>query len=186
MPLRQGPRTHRGHKRNCTFDNKHNQFSHLLFLCTQNRWIKESRRTFFCYRLNYFGPQYLTPISVEVDGRGMPKGPIQGNQLCWYGNLVYATKDLHDAQKKLLQRYVKREKSYGNENVGARKAGRALHEWCQLCGVNSENVNNMWARKTFIQTGLKDLQLPAQQIMEVSGHKCEIQMRQDYYRNIAC
>jgi len=110
----------------------------------------------------------------------MPKGPIGGNQLCWYGNLVYATKDLKDPEKKLIQRYVKRNKSYGNENVGARKAGNALHEWCELCKVNSKNVNNMWARKTFIQTGLKDLQLPAQQIMEVSGHKSEIQMRQDY------
>ena len=71
-------------------------------------------------------------------------------------------------------------KQYGKTNVGTKVAKKALHDWCELCGVDSDRVNNMWARKTFIQTGLKDLQLPAPQIMEVSGHKSEVQMRNDY------
>mgnify|MGYP001240887221 CR=1 FL=1 len=96
------------------------------------------------------------------------KGPIRGNQLCWFGNLVYVVKDLEDPNKKLLQQYVMRHKKYGNVNVGERVAGKALHNWCVLCGVDSDNVNNMLARKTFVQTGLKDLQLPAQQVMEVT------------------
>ena len=38
----------------------------------------------------------------------------------------------------------------------------------------------MWARKTFVHTSLKDLQLPAEQVMMVTGHRSEIQMRNDY------
>ena len=33
----------------------------------------------------------------------MPKGPIVGNQLCWFGNFVYVTKDLTDPTQKLVQ-----------------------------------------------------------------------------------
>ena len=39
----------------------------------------------------------------------------------------------------------------------------------------------MWARKTFVHTSLKDLQLPAEQVMMVTGHRSEIQMRNDYH-----
>ena len=99
--------------------------------------------------------------------------------------MEYVTKDLQKLDQKLLQKYNKRAKQYGTINVGTRVAKKALHDWCNLCDVDSVRVNNMWARKTFIQTGLKDLQLPASQIMEVSGHKSEVQMRNDYCRNVA-
>ena len=74
---------------------------------------------------------------------------------------------------------------------------------CNYVGLdNAENVNNMWARKTFttraitdrlceIPTVFKliryqcithtvDIQLPAAQVMAVTGHKSEVQMRRDY------
>ena len=126
-------------------------------------------------------PNKVLPIVVEVDGKGNPKHPVEGNQLCWYGNFVYVTKDLQDPKKKLIQRYVHRAKKYGKTNVGVSVAKTAVADFCKLVGIQRDGINNMWARKTFIQTGLKDLQLPAQQVMEVSGHRSEVQMRQDYH-----
>ena len=38
----------------------------------------------------------------------------------------------------------------------------------------------MLGRKTFIHTGLNDMQLPAAQMMLTSGHKSEVQMRKHY------
>ena len=123
-----------------------------------------------------------TLIVANVDISGFPKEPIQGNELCWFGNFEFVTKDMQDENTKLLQNYNYRKKKYGTTNVGHRAATRAISEWCKFVDVKKEeSINNMWARKTFVQTGLKDLQLPAQQIMEVTGHRSEVQMRKDYH-----
>ena len=129
-------------------------------------------------RHEYF--EQSSPIEAIVDCRGMLKHEVKGNELCWFGNFEYIVKDLQDPKKKLLQNYVYREKKYGKTNVGERAAKTCLSDFCELVGIERDGINNMWARQTFVQTGLKDLQLPAQQIMEVSGHRSEIQMRKDY------
>ena len=67
-------------------------------------------------------------IKVVLDIEGLPKKPIEGNILCWYGNLEFCTKDLHDVDQKLIQRYIKRSKKYGKVNVGEKVAGKALHD----------------------------------------------------------
>ena len=110
----------------------------------------------------------------------MPKGDIIGNQLCWYGNFCYVTKDIHDPKQKLLTRYKTREKRYGEQNVGVKVAKKAMVDWCKICGVRTETVNNMWARKTMINTSLHELLLPEQEVMNLSGHKSAVQMRKDY------
>tara|TARA_B100001013_G_C24573221_1_gene427494 strand:+ start:87 stop:809 length:723 start_codon:yes stop_codon:yes gene_type:complete len=110
----------------------------------------------------------------------MPKGPIIGNQLCWFGNLRYLTKDLTDPTQKLLQQYNKREKKFTHVNVGDKPATKALQTWCQTCGIRAETINNMWARKTMINTALHELLLPEQMVMNLSGHKSAVQMRKDY------
>ena len=122
----------------------------------------------------------VLPIEAIVDCRGMLKHEVKGNELCWFGNFEYVIKDLQDSSKKLLQNYVYREKKYGKTNVGERVAKTCLSDFCELVGIERDGINNMWARQTFVQTGLKDLQLPPQQVMEVSGHRSEIQMRKDY------
>ena len=119
-------------------------------------------------------------IVTDLNCHGELKRPVEGNLQCWYGNFKYVTKDLTNPKSKLLQRYNKRDKKYGNTNVSVKVANKAISEWCEIIGIERAGVNNMWARKSFIQTALKDLQLPAQQVMEVSGHKSEIQMRKDY------
>ena len=129
-------------------------------------------------RHEYF--EQSSPIEAIVDCRGMFKHEVKGNELCWFGNFEYIVKDLQDPKKKLLQNYVYREKKYGKTNVGERVAKTCLSDFCELVGIERDGINNMWARQTFVQTGLKDLQLPAQQVMEVSGHRSEIQMRKDY------
>ena len=43
----------------------------------------------------------------------------------------------------------------------------------------------MLGRKTFIHTGLNDMQLPAAQMMLTSGHKSEVQMRKHYCWHLA-
>lgn len=129
-------------------------------------------------RHEYF--EQSSPIEAIVDCRGMLKHEVKGNELCWFGNFEYIVKDLQDPKKKLLQNYVYREKKYGKTNVGERAAKTCLSDFCELVGIERDGINNMWARQTFVQTGLKDLQLPAQQIMEVTGHHCERQMRNDY------
>ena len=124
-------------------------------------------------------------IKVDLDINGIPKSPVEGNTLCWFGNLEYVTKDLSNPSEKLLQNYDKRKKIYGKQNVAKKVGDRAIKEWCDIVGIErKESINNMWARKTFITTGLRDLQLPAQQVMEVSGHKSERQMRKDYHMHM--
>ena len=110
----------------------------------------------------------------------MPKGPIVGNQLCWFGNFVYLTKDLTDPTQKLVQQYNCRQKKFGLKNVGDKPANKALETWCELCGIGREKVNNMWARKSMINTALHELLLPEQMVMNLSGHKSAYQMRKDY------
>ena len=110
----------------------------------------------------------------------MPKGDIIGNQLCWYGNLCYVIKDVSDPKQKLLTRYKTREKIFGDQNVGKKVAQKAMVDWCKICGVRTETVNNMWARKTMINTSLHELLLPEQEVMNLSGHKSAVQMRKDY------
>ena len=68
---------------------------------------------------------------MVLDIEGLPKKPIEGNMLCWFGNLEYCTKDLHDVDQKLIQRYIKRAKKYGKVNVGEKVANKALHDWSQ-------------------------------------------------------
>ena len=110
----------------------------------------------------------------------MPKGPIVGNICCWYGNLRYLIQDVTDPKAKLLKKFCKRKKQFNNINVGPKIIKKALHEWCKICGVDSEKANNAWARKTFINTALHELLLPEQMVMDISGHKSAIQMRADY------
>ena len=122
----------------------------------------------------------MLPIVVDIDIEGNPKGPIQGNMLCWFGNLEFVTKDIKDPTQKLLTRYNYRDKKYKDKPIGKVSMGKALSDWCEMNGIKKEGVNNMWARKTFVNTSLKDLQLPAEQVMTVTGHRSEIQMRNDY------
>ena len=89
-------------------------------------------------------------------------------------------KDLENPNQKLLQIYNKREKRYGKVNVGDKVAKKALLEWCDYCGIRKDRLNNMWARKTMINTALHELLLPEQMVMNLSGHKSAAQMRKDY------
>ena len=82
------------------------------------------------------------------------------------------TKNMNEVIK-ILQKWNYRNKEFGARNIGERVISKALHKWCEICDVPNDKVNNMWARKTFVNTGIHDLQLPAQQIMNVSGHKNE-------------
>jgi len=121
------------------------------------------------------------PLKVELDQKGKLKQPkVIGNELCWYGNLEFLVKHVQNPDQKLLQRYNLRKKCFGSQNLGRDFIGSALSDYCSLVGVENVKVNNMWGRKTFVQVGLKELQLPAQQIMDVTGHKSEKQMRADY------
>ena len=115
---------------------------------------------------------------MDIDG--VPKGPIVGNQLCWYGNFEFLTRDLEDPTQKLLQQYNKRAKRFGKVNVGDKPAKKSLNQWCNYCGIRTETINNMWARKTMINMALHELLLPEQQVMNLSGHKSAAQMRKDY------
>ena len=120
-------------------------------------------------------------ISVDLDIEGRPKGPIRGNQLCWYGNLEYVTKDLEDTTAKLLQHYNKRAKKYGVKNISDKLAQKCLHNWCVEVGVKTkESINNMWARPSFVNMGIHEMFLPDQQVMNVTGHKSATQMRKHY------
>ena len=89
-------------------------------------------------------------------------------------------KDLDDPKQKLIQMYNKREKKYGKVNIGDKPAKKALMDWCKYCGVRTDSVNNMWARKSMINTALHELLLPEQMVMNLSGHKSATQMRADY------
>ena len=112
---------------------------------------------------------------------GKLKGPVRGNQCCWFGNLEYVVKDLPNLDQKLLQNYNLRKRKYSpTQNISALLAKKAVHRWCELCGVPSDRVNNMWARKSFVNMGLRELNLPDQQVMDVTGHKNAQQMRKDY------
>ena len=85
-------------------------------------------------------------ISAVLDIEGLPKKPLEGNLLCWFGNLEYCTKDLHDPDQKLVQNYVKRAKQYGKQNVGQKVADRALHDWpqCEFFELLSTVYNTHW------------------------------------------
>ena len=124
--------------------------------------------------------QLKLPIKVDVDIQGNPKNGIQGNTLCWLGNFEFVIKDVEDDTAKLLTHYNNRDKKYKNRSVGTSAMRNALSDWCRIVGIEKEGINNMWARKTFVNTSLKDLQLPAEQVMMVTGHKSERQMREDY------
>ena len=53
-----------------------------------------------------------------------------------------------------------------------------MARFCKL--PRAEQINNTWGRKTFVTTGLARMHLPAQRIMEVSLHRSEQQMRDNY------
>lgn len=89
-------------------------------------------------------------IEAVVDINGLLKKPMKGNCLCWYGNFEYCIKDLQDPSRKLLQKYNKRAKKYGNVNVGKEIVDKALQAWCRICGVKTDRVNNMWGQSIFM------------------------------------
>ena len=132
-------------------------------------------------------------IEFDVDCQGNPKGEVKGNIWCWLGEFEYVTKDAEPG-KKLLTHYNKRKKRFGTKAIAA-KSGRgskkevppvqkALFSFCQLAGVErAENINNMWARKSFANTTLGDLQMPASTVMTITGHKSEKTMRKYYHRH---
>ena len=90
------------------------------------------------------------PGEAVVDINGLLKKPMKGNCLCWYGNFEYCIKDLQDPSRKLLQKYNKRAKKYGNVNVGKEIVDKALQAWCRICGVKTDRVNNMWGQSIFM------------------------------------
>ena len=118
-------------------------------------------------------------IEFEVDTLGNPKGDVRGNIWCWLGAFEYVVKDAVPG-KKLLTHYNKRHKRFGTKAI-ASKAGRSwkgevppvqklLHVFCNLAGIDrAESINNMWARKSFANTTLGDLQLPASTVMSITG-----------------
>ena len=135
-------------------------------------------------------------IKVDVDVNGNPKGPVSGNPFCWLGCLEYTIKDAKPGVK-LITYYNKREKTFGKKPVGVKenkKAGtgkkrevvttqKLFSHYCQLAGVTrSESVNNMWARKSFANTTLGALQMPAPTVMAITGHKSEQTLRNFYLR----
>ena len=61
-----------------------------------------------------------------MDIRGYPKGPIEGNQLCWLGNLEFVIKDVQDPSEKLLTHYNYREKMYKGRNIGVQAMQKSL------------------------------------------------------------
>ena len=131
-------------------------------------------------------------IEFEVDGKGNPKGVVKGNIWCWLGEFEYVTKDAKPG-KKLLTYYNKRKKCFGSKTIAV-KSGRetkseippvqkVLYKYCQLAGVQrAERINNMWARKSFANTALGDLQMPASTVMTITGHKSEKTMRKYYHQ----
>ena len=126
------------------------------------------------------------PLRVEVNTTtGVPKGPVEGNILCWYGNLElilkYAVTDTP-----LMNHYVVRKAQYGTKPIGDSNIKTILRKWAETCNVPSVEVNNMWARKSFVNTTLRELQLPEQQVMDVTGHKNPQQMRNDYHTRECC
>jgi hypothetical protein len=124
--------------------------------------------------------------------------------MCWYGQLCFLTEHLKgNPEHELFQTFNKHDRKWGSRPFGKAKIDKALRAMCNYVGLdNAENVNNMWARKTFttraitdrlceIPTVFKliryqcithtvDIQLPAAQVMAVTGHKSEVQMRRDY------
>ena len=122
-------------------------------------------------------------IEVDIDIHGNPKGEVKGNCLCWLGNLEFLIKDVVNPKKKLLTNYNKREKRFGNQNVGKdTKVQHAFQKYCELVGIErAERINNMWAKKSFTNTTLGVMQLPASQVMVTSGHRSEYTLRDYYY-----
>ena len=79
-----------------------------------------------------------------------------------FSNLEYLTKDLEADDVKLLQHWNKRAKQFGKKNISDAVASTSLSFWCTIVGVEKDqSINNMWARKTFVHCGLRELQLPA-------------------------
>ena len=123
-------------------------------------------------------------IEVDIDIHGNPKGEgVKGNCLCWLGNLEFLIKDVVNPKKKLLTNYNKREKRFGKQNVGKdTKVQHAFQKYCELVGIErAERINNMWAKKSFTNTTLGVMQLPASQVMVTSGHRSEFTLRDYYY-----
>ncbi len=136
-------------------------------------------------------------IEFDVDQKGNPKGDIKGNVDCWLGELEYVIKDATEG-KRLVSYYNKRQKRFGSQAVGAKPSNKGakksrelpctqkiIAKFCQLAGVQrSESINNMWARKSFANTTLGDLQMPAATVMSITGHKSEQTLR-TYYHQIS-
>ena len=133
-------------------------------------------------------------IKFEVDTLGNPKGPIEGNVECWLGSFEYCVKDAKPGVK-LFTSYNKRLKQFGSKPIGHKPSGKKsktprevpptqklLATYCALAGVErGERINNMWARKSFADTTLGVLQMPAQTVMPITGHKSEQTLRQYYH-----
>ena len=122
-------------------------------------------------------------ICVEVNGTdGKPKGDVTGNLLCWYGNLELLLKH-RTVDFPLFNQYNIRGKVFGSRKVGVTLLKKVLSTWADACGVQVPNVNNMWARQTFVNTGLRELQLPETMVMEITGHRNAEMMRKRYEYN---
>ena len=134
-------------------------------------------------------------IEFEVDTQGNPKGEVRGNIWCWLGAFEYVVKDAVPG-KKLLTHYNKRDKRFGTKPI-ASKASRSwkgevppvqklLQVFCKHAGIQrAETINIMWARKSFANTTLGELQLPASTVMSITGHKSEQTMRKYYHQTVA-
>ena len=78
--------------------------------------------------------------------------------MCWYGQLRFLTNHLKDTPKKsLFQTFNKHDKKWGTRPFGEAKISVALRTMGDYCGLdNADQINNMWARKTFVTRALSD------------------------------
>ena len=155
----------------------------------------DSQYSYTVPNLTQTTPSYVV-ITFDVDVEGNPKGDIQGNVACWLGLLEYVTKDAVPG-KKLITYYNKRDKKFGPKPIGTKPnkkpkkkpyemptTQKIFSRYCELAGVErSESINNMWARKSFANTTLGDLQMPAPTVMSITGHKSEQTLRNYYHHS---
>ena len=110
---------------------------------------------FLCW-WNLIGtPKLCLLIRVQFNQKAEPKGPVTGNTSCWYGLFEFCTKDQPDDKKKLLCNWNCRKRKWGSANIARKEATKVIKEFCVVVGVDTTGVNNMAARKTFVQTALK-------------------------------
>ena len=78
--------------------------------------------------------------------------------MCWYGQLRFLTDHLKDKpENSLFQTFNKHDKKWGTRPFGADKISGALRTMCHYVGLdNADQINNMWARKTFVTRALTD------------------------------